>query len=456
MKKIVFASIAIAVTAFVWRYLPLGADIITGYSAKQLCSGVFVAELPRSFVLNRDINPRMGSYLGPALGLLKMSIDRKNEEVKTRFLGFSSTARHWPGVGCTLNSVSSPPDVGGKFTAANTLMKMDHVDPPDSLAPEFTRAFAEPEQGGRNTLAIAVMHRGEIIGEQYLAPVTSLTPLQGWSMNKSLTATWVGLQVKQGNLTLDIPVLEALKKSGQSLEDIEYKIDPGLTLSNLLHMESGFDFEETYLPGDEATQMLYRSSQMWRFAPARGHRYLPGEHFSYSSGDTNLASFVWNNSLAGIPYQRWLQDHFVVPLNLGVMVAEADASHVQVGSSYTYMSTRDWAKVGQLWLDAWHNRTDLLPENWQREATQSNTSDPNGVYGLGFWLNLQGETYPRLPKNAFYAGGNSGQRVLVFPDQELVIVRLGLSEKGADQGVEVFAAAVLDIFKNDNSAKGAL
>jgi hypothetical protein len=46
--------------------------------------------------------------------------------------------------------------------------------------------------------------------------------------------------------------------------------------------------------------------------------------------------------------------------------------------------------------------------------------------------------------------------VLIFPDQELVIVRLGLSEKGADQGVEVFAAAVLDTFKNDNSAKGAL
>ncbi|MFT6051996.1 MAG: CubicO group peptidase (beta-lactamase class C family) [Halioglobus sp.] len=456
MKKIVFASIAIATTAFVWRYLPLGADIVTGYSAKQLCSGVFVAELPQSFVLDRDINPRMRSYLGPALGLLQMRVDRKNEEVKTQFLGFSSTAQHRAGVGCTLNPVSSPPSFGAEPSAVKATIEIDQVAPPESLAAAFIRAFAEPEQGGRNTLSIAVMHRGEIIGEQYLAPITSLTPLQGWSMNKSLTATWVGLQVEQGNLTLDLPVLEALRKSGQSLEDIEHKIDPALTLSNLLHMESGFRFEETYLPGDDATQMLYRSSQMWRFAPSRGHRYLPGEHFSYSSGDTNLASFVWNSSLAGKPYQHWLQDNFITPLNLGTMVAEADASHVQVGSSYTYMSTRDWAKVGQFWLDAWHNRTDLLPENWQREATQSNTSDSSGVYGLGFWLNLQGKTYPGLPKNAFYAGGNSGQRVLIFPDQELVIVRLGLSEKGADQGVEVFAAAVLDTFKNDNSAKGAL
>ena len=90
------------------------------------------------------------------------------------------------------------------------------------------------------------------------------------------------------------------------------------------------------------------------------------------------------------------------------------------------------------------------------EATQSNISDPDGVYGLGFWLNLQGKTYPSLPKNVFYAGGNSGQRVLIFPDQELVIVRLGLSEKGADQGVEALAAAVLDAFKSDNSVKGDL
>ena len=45
----------------------------------------------------------------------------------------------------------------------------------------------------------------------------------------------------------------------------------------------------------------------------------------------------------------------------------------------------------------------------------------------------------------FNAGGNAGQRVMVFPDQELVIVRLGLTQSGVDQGVESFARRVLDI-----------
>ena len=451
MKKLVLASITIALVAFGWRFTSMGADIITGYSAKQLCSGVFVAGLPESFVLERDIDPRMGSFLGPALGLLKLTVDKTAVEVRTQFLGFRSSAQYRPGLGCTLNPLDSPLAVDSAvgLRTVNAVGVADQVAPPASLAQAFTKAFAEPEAGGRNTLAIVVMHRGEVLGEHYIAPVSPNTPMQGWSMNKSLMATWVGLQVERGALSLDVSVLGALHDSGQPLGDIDQKIDSGLSLYNLLHMESGFDFEEPYLPGDDATQMLYRSPQMWRVAPSRGHRYSPGEHFSYSSGDTNLASFLWHSSLAGQPYQHWLQDNFVNPLGLGIVVAEPDFSGVQVGSSYTYMSARDWANVGQFWLDAWHKRTDLLPDNWQREATQSSSSDKDGVYGLGFWLNTQGKSYPKLPKSIFYAGGNSGQRVLVFPEQEMVIVRLGLSEKGADQGVEEFATAVLQVLRGE-------
>jgi len=102
--------------------------------------------------------------------------------------------------------------------------------------------------------------------------------LQGWSMNKSLIATWVGLQVKKEQISLDLSVLQALQSSGESLSGIEKNVDASLTLFNLLHMESGFEFVETYNPGDDATQMLYNSSAMWRAAPENGHEYSPGEH----------------------------------------------------------------------------------------------------------------------------------------------------------------------------------
>lgn len=446
MKNILTAIVLALFIAVAWRYLPMGAHIATGYSAKQLCSGVFVAGLPEAFIRERDIEPRM-AVLGPLLSHLKLESDPYEKTVEAHFLGFSSIAEYRPATGCTLNPIAGPETaeraVSPQLSRAS--LQQGVVPPPPGLAPAYREAFREPEGGGRNTLGLIVMHRGKIIAEQYRFPVNLDTPMQGWSMNKSLIATWVGLQVKRGQLSLDMPVLKALQSTGEPLLGLEQKIDPGLSLFNLLHMESGFNFVETYDPGDDATQMLYNSPAMWRIAPGRGHAYPPAQHFSYSSGDTNLAAFLWQASLQGQHYSEWLDTNFTQALNLTRVTAEPDASGIQVGSSYTYMTARDWAQVGQFWLDAWHERTELLPLGWQRQATEPSASNHEGNYGLAFWLNTQGSQMPSLPKNLFYAGGNSGQRVVVFPDQELVIVRLGLSQSGVDQGVERFSRQVLDI-----------
>ncbi len=432
----------------IWIYLPMGAHIATGYSAKQLCSGVFVAGLPEEFVVETDINPRM-AILGPMLSLLDMRLDEREKQVESKFLGFTSIAKYKPATGCTLNphaEMDAPVSSGPVFITTEA-SEMPVTAPPGQLESAFQGAFAEPVDAGRNTLALLVMHKGKVIAERYLPPVSVDTPMQGWSMNKSLVATWVGLQVRQGQLSLGLPVLEALQASGAELSEIEHKIDPALTLFNLLHMESGFDFVETYLPGDDATKMLYDNPAMWRVAPGKGHIFPPGEHFSYSSGDTNLATFLWQASLDGQHYTSWMEERFWGPLGLRTVISEPDSSGVQVGSSYSYMTARDWGRLGQFWLDAWHDRNDLLPQGWQREATQPTASNTDGDYGLGFWLNTKASKLPSLPKNLFYAGGNAGQRVMVLPDEELVIVRLGLSESGVDQGVEPFVRELLDVHK---------
>ena len=42
-------------------------------------------------------------------------------------------------------------------------------------------------------------------------------------------------------------------------------------------------------------------------------------------------------------------------------------------------------------------------------------------------MNTHFRDYPELPESTFHAGGNSGQFVIVAPEAELVIVRLGLT-----------------------------
>lgn len=48
--------------------------------------------------------------------------------------------------------------------------------------------LAEPAGGGRDTLAVVVLHQGRLVAERYSEGIDSATPLHGWSMTKSVIA----------------------------------------------------------------------------------------------------------------------------------------------------------------------------------------------------------------------------------------------------------------------------
>ncbi len=424
LSLIVLLPALLALAATVGRD---GLQIGVGYSAKQLCSGVFVAGLPQSFVWETDIWPRSATF-GPLRHWLDVRADTASGLAEASLLGVSARAVHVPPRGCILHGIGegAPP--------LETRAAPPPVGVPAALREAVERAFAEPAGGGRNTLALLVAWQGRLIVERYTEPVTSATPLQGWSMNKSLLATWVGMQAAAGALDPSRPLVELLPD-----EPLVAALDRRLTLLHLLQMESGLDFAEVYAPRGDATRMLYRTPAMWTVPASRPQAHAPGSHFAYSSGDTVLAALFWQRSLEG-SYAQWIENNFRRPLGLRALVAESDASGVQVGSSYTYMTGRDWLTVGQLWLDAWHGRSELLPRDWLRESVERRDSDPRGRYGRGFWLNTAGAAFPGIAESAFYASGNSGQYVVVVPERELVLVRLGLTDGESSTGTAGFLA----------------
>jgi CubicO group peptidase (beta-lactamase class C family) len=438
IKWIVVAGLAGLLAWAGWRGWE-AAGVAVGYTAKQLCSGVFVAGLPAAFVIERDVYPRM-AILGPARSLLDLTVDAERGEARSRFLLASAVAGvQSPDTGCSLHRRGRGDLAARPEVAARSLRALPAL--PGAL---LDAAFAEPPGGGRDTLAIVASRGGAVVAERYRDPVDATTRLQGWSMNKSLLATWVALRAAQTQkLQLDLPVRPRLEALGAPAAVVS-GLSPALTLGHLLQMESGLAFEERYEPGSDATAMLYRREAMWQVAPATGQARPPGSSFSYSSGDSNLAAYLWQQSLpAPEAYATWIERHFSEPLGIRSLVPEADASGVQVGSSYSYMTARDWLRVGQLWLDAWHGRSPLLSRDWMREATAPRPSDPRGRYGRGFWLNTGGVAFPGAPENLFYAGGNAGQYVIVVPEAELVLVRLGLSDERAERGVAALLRAAL-------------
>jgi CubicO group peptidase (beta-lactamase class C family) len=92
-------------------------------------------------------------------------------------------------------------------------------------------------------------------------------------------------------------------------------------------------------------------------------------------------------------------------------------------------SARDWARFGLLYLnDGLIGGRRILHEDWvDLSAAATLGSD----YGAGFWTNrsehehAKGRVRLGIPKDAFFASGDLGQRIVILPTQRLVIVRLG-------------------------------
>ena len=135
------------------------------------------------------------------------------------------------------------------------------------------------------------------------------------------------------------------------------------------------------------------------------------------------------------------------PLGIGSMVLEPDASGSPVGSSFSYATARDWARMGEFWLQEglWNGEM-LLPKEWIRWSTSPAPAALMGQYGAQFWLNagVEGEhlALPDLPPSMYFAHGFNSQIVAVFPEQEVVVARLGFTTDDSWDD-NAFLAAIL-------------
>ena len=117
-------------------------------------------------------------------------------------------------------------------------------------------------------------------------------------------------------------------------------------------------------------------------------------------------------------------------------------SGTPVGSSYLYVTARDYARFGQLFLnDGCIGDRRILPEGWV-DYTVTPASASEGAYGAFFWLN-RNHVCPDAPEDMFSCQGHDGQEIYIVPSKELVVVILGYSPK-PDRRVD-FNAVLRDI-----------
>ncbi len=425
---VALALLILALILVLWIKPPDLLRVGANYSAKIVCSNVFLAGRDPGEVLRSDVQAP-GVAL---LRLMRVSVDRDRRIVRAGLLGFigDGLAVARPGAGCAAvpdGNIGRAMRTGAAPDEAAAAGRAD-VPWPEGEAvasvPALDRILADDALAGPGMRAIVVVDHGRIVAERYGAGFSATTPLLGWSMAKSVVAGLVGMLVMDGRLSLE-------QSAGWPAGDQRARI----RIADLLAMSSGMHFNEAYGAVSDVTRMLYLQPDMAKFAQGQPLDHPPGGFWSYSSGTANILSRIVQDAAApqGAAYPR---ERLFKPLGMQSAVLETDESGTLVGSSYMYATARDWARYGLFLLQGgvWRGH-ELLPRGFVAMMA-SPVAASAGQYGRGLvWLWGTDAVAPGknpdapfgIPAGTFWMEGHDGQSTAIVPSRELVIVRLGLT-----------------------------
>lgn len=422
------------------------ARIGAGYQAKIACSEIFVAGRDAKDVIQGEFEG-----MDPAMELIGVKVDEKQKRVRASGpLGLGGVrAVYRDGYGCTLAnagrvSVLPEPAAPGEAAAweeappvsGRAISRIDYA----ALDFALTNAF-EPNEANHRSVLVVV--DGRIADERYAEGFGQDTPFLSWSMAKSVTATLVGAAALRGWIDVNdpAPVPEWAGDAEKS----------AITWNDLLRMQSGLAFGEHYdQTRSDVNRMLFEQADAGGFAARFPVEHAPGDEWYYSSGTTNLIARTLRQALAEqeIEFHAFAREAILDPVGAASVVLEPDASGSFIGSSFVYATARDWARLGQLYLQdgVWEGER-LLPEGWA-DYVRSPAAASDGQYGAQFWLNNDGEERPRffpgVPENMFFFAGHEGQYVFIIPDKRMVIVRTGMTR--GRSAMEVVAPLIREIY----------
>ncbi|MEY8758448.1 serine hydrolase domain-containing protein [Chryseobacterium tongliaoense] len=265
-----------------------------------------------------------------------------------------------------------------------------------------------------DTASLVVIKNGKLLHEQYWNGYNQLSKTNSFSMAKAVTVMLLGKALEEGKI----------KNMDQKFSEFynefkEKKFGKEVTLKNLAQMEAGLNWDENYKNPFLPNAKAYYGRSLAKATFSRNFKEEPGTRFEYQSGSTQLLGFAvrkaLNQSLAS-----YLSEKFWIPLG---MEQNAEWSVDDSGMEKTYCcihsNARDFAKLGQLFLDNGKvNGVQILNSDFI-EQMRSPTEKSKDIYGMGFWINNDN------PIKHYYFLGLQGQYIIMIPEHHMVIVKTG-------------------------------
>ena len=266
------------------------------------------------------------------------------------------------------------------------------------------------------TVAFLIIKNDSLWYEKYYDGYSEKSYSNSFSIAKSIVTAVLGRAIDEGFIK------DMDQKVGDFIPEYKKGLASNLTVGDLSSMSSGMKWTEDYKNVFGVTARAYVGSEsLVELIKSRPIVREPGQSFKYLSGDTQLLAMTIEKAtgqkLSSLVY-NWFWNPIGAENNALWQIDNLKSNNEKAYCCFN-SNARDFAKFGKLFKDyGYWNGKQLLDSSFVKKAT-TKRFEKSPHYGYGFWLgSYKGRKY-------FSMRGHLGQYVMVFPKENVIIVRLG-------------------------------
>ena len=273
--------------------------------------------------------------------------------------------------------------------------------------------FDQVKARGLPIHSLQIVRYGHLVLDAYFFPFLQGERHDVASVTKSITTTLVGVALDRGAIpsleTAVFPLLDSRPPTDVRRQQI--------LLRHLLTNSSGLDCGRANF---EAEMLAMAAAEDWlQFAFDLPMREAPGVRFAYCSPGFHLLSALISRC-TGLAAEDFARQNLFAPLGLTDVRWPRDPQGISQGAGDLQLRPTDLLKVGYLFLrqGEWDGRQ-IVSRQWIEQATRRQIETPSSEdYGFGWWVSRD------LP-GIYQAAGRGGQRLIVWPAKDIVVVMTG-------------------------------
>jgi len=278
----------------------------------------------------------------------------------------------------------------------------------------------------KGTIAYVIIKNDSIWYENYYDGFNKDSKSNSFSMAKSMISAMLGKAIMEGKI----------KSLNQPVSDFYDEFSEGLaakmTVGDLSSMASGLNWDESYYSPFSITTRAYFYDDLEKMMLGVKVTEEPGQSYKYLSGNTQLLGMVIEKA-TGKKLSDYLSDSFWKPLgaeNEAFWQIDSEDEGLEKAYCCVASNARDFARFGKLYKQygKW-NGQQLLDSTFIARSIKPRFAE-SPEYGYGWWLANHNN------KGIFYMRGHLGQLVIVIPQDDIIIVRLGHLIEKADPNLD--------------------